>query len=356
MWKNNQFEHGFLVLVSHNVKPAIATHKELEFFPHSGIIPPQALAAAEDEITKSLLQEGDLVMVHRGEMQGRVRIITRVDVDSNEALVQFETSNIETSIHTSNLRKSIKLGDCVSVVGGDDHGRGRPDLSQALLVEKIPNYRKEAAQAMEKLREENTKKEILYDDKVKVEIAVTLKREEVHLSHLADRDDPDHLPFLQVMPHAQLQREPREAMAIPLLNMPLTLSTPIPSPYLDPKLKVKVRVHNTKPVLDDPGFRNSDFEGLTGLWKAGDNDMPGFAKITFMVPRVRTEKIPERYVTPLQLTRQKELVIADDVFTHIVYYVLKVASDKCHVRDHEDCNKKNFHELPTGTLAVVLLL
>ncbi|KAG6912765.1 hypothetical protein DXG01_012301, partial [Tephrocybe rancida] len=323
---------------------------------------------------------------------------------------------------------SIKLGDRVSVVGGNDDGRvgwvvgrnaagelalwddatqthfhvnrhrvvfhydssytlfqRRPDLSQASLVNfnEIPDNRKEAAQAMEQLREENHKKymnrrvrivgkhplkdyegivrEILYDDKVKVEIAVTLKREEVHLSHLADRDDPDHLPFLHAASYALLQQEPREAMEIPLSNMPLTLSTPIPmgssahmspawnpssrtpnpsnpfpcnpyieSPYLDPKLKIKVRVHNTKAILDDPGFRNGDFEGLTGLWKAGDHDRPGFAKITFTVPRVRTETIPERYVTPLRPTRPKELVIIDDAFTKIVYYVLKVAGDKCH--------------------------
>ncbi|KAG6904074.1 hypothetical protein DXG01_012804, partial [Tephrocybe rancida] len=50
VWKNNRFDHGFLVLDSHDVEPAVATHKELEFFRHSGIIPPQALAAAEDEI------------------------------------------------------------------------------------------------------------------------------------------------------------------------------------------------------------------------------------------------------------------------------------------------------------------
>ncbi|KAG6904140.1 hypothetical protein DXG01_013430, partial [Tephrocybe rancida] len=221
-------------------------------------------------------------------------------------------------------------------------------------------------------------REILYDDKVKVKIAVTLKREEVHLSHLADRDDPDHLPFLQAAPHVLLQQEPRAAMEIPLSNMPLTLSMPIPmgssahmspawnpslrtpnpsnlfpcnpyiqSPYLDRKLKIKVRVHNTKPVLNDPGFRNSDFEGLTSLWKVGDHNIPGIAKITFTVPRVRMENIPERYVTPLQPTQQKELVIVDDEFAHIVYYVLKVAGDKCHVRNHEDRNKKNFCELPT---------
>ncbi|KAG6912689.1 hypothetical protein DXG01_012832 [Tephrocybe rancida] len=257
VWKNNRFDHGFLVLDSHDVEPAVATHKELEFFRHSGIIPPQALAAAEDEIAKSLLREGDLVMVHRGEMRGGVGRVKQVDVDGNEALVHFESSNVETFIHTSNLRKSIKLRDRVSVVGGNDDGRvgwvvgrnaagelalwddatqthfhvnrhrvvfhydssytlfqRRPDLSQASLVNfnEIPDNCKEAAQAMEQLREENHKKymnrrvrivgkhplkdyegivrEILYDDKVKVEIAVTLKREEVHLSHLADRYIP----------------------------------------------------------------------------------------------------------------------------------------------------------------------
>ncbi|KAG6904578.1 hypothetical protein DXG01_008889, partial [Tephrocybe rancida] len=123
MWKNNRFEHGFLVLVSHDVEPAVTEHKELEFFQHSGVIPPQALAAAEDEIAKSLLQEGDLVMVHRGEMQGGVGRVTQVDVDGNEVLVHFESSNVETFIHTSNLHKSIKLRDHVSVVEGNNNGR-----------------------------------------------------------------------------------------------------------------------------------------------------------------------------------------------------------------------------------------
>ncbi|KAG6906000.1 hypothetical protein DXG01_016384 [Tephrocybe rancida] len=195
-----------------------------------------------------------------------------------------------------------------------------PDLSQALLVDfnKIPDNCKEAAWVMEKLREENYKymnrrvrivgkhplkdykgivREIWYDDKVKVEIAVTLKQEEVHLSHLANRDDPNHLPFLLAVSYALLQQEPREVMEIPLSNMPLTLSTPIPvgssahmspawnpsshtpnpsnpflcnpyiqSPYLDRKLKIKIRVHNTKLILDDPGSWNCDFKGLTGLW------------------------------------------------------------------------------------------
>ncbi|KAG6914746.1 hypothetical protein DXG01_015539 [Tephrocybe rancida] len=377
MWKNNQFEYGFLVLVSHDIKPAVVTHKELEFFRHSGVIPLQALAAVEDEITKSLLQEGDLVMVHRGEMRGRVGIITRADVDGNEVLVWFETSNIETSIHTSDLRKSIKLGDHVSVVGGDDHGRVgcvvarnaagelalwddatqthcRPNLSQASLVDfdKIPDYCKEAAQAMEKLREENHKKymnrrvqivgkhplkdyegivrEILYDDKVKVEIAVTLKREEVHLLHLANRDDPDHLPFLQVAPHAQLPREPREEMAIPLLNMPLTLPMPIPSPYLDPKLKVKVRVHNTKPVLDDPGFRNDlkvlDFVSTLFLHVTPNN--------TGWTDTVETFLTKQGYKLASEGSLQKQfgnaLVwynVLQDATTHHIDQILRIA---CH--------------------------
>ncbi|KAG6905102.1 hypothetical protein DXG01_004857 [Tephrocybe rancida] len=416
VWKSNRFEYGFLVLDSQDVKPAIVTHKELEFFRHSGIIPPQALAAVEDEIAKSLLREGDLVMVHRGEMSGGVGRVIQVDVDGNEALVHFESSNVETFIHTSNLRKSIKLGDCVSVVGGNDNGRvgwvvgrnasgelalwddatqmhRRPDLSQASLVDfnEIPDNRKEAAQAMEKLREENHKKymnrhvrivgkhplkdyegivrEILYDDKVKVKIAVTLKREEVHLSHLADRDDPNHLPFLLATSSGLLQQEPREAMEIPLSNMPLTLSTPIPvgssahmspawnpsshtpnpsnpflcnpyiqSPYLDQKLKIKIRVHNTKPILDDPGFWNGDFEGLTGLWKVGDHDRHAFTKITFTVPKSQGGNYSRK--------------ICDSIVTDLAK---RVAGDKCHVRDHEDRNKKNFCELPTGTLVVVLL-
>ncbi|KAG6905123.1 hypothetical protein DXG01_004751 [Tephrocybe rancida] len=384
-WKDIRFEHGFLFLDSHDVEPAVTTHKELEFFRHVDVIPTQALAAAQDEITKSLLWEGDLVMVHWGEMWGGVRRITQVDVDVNEALVYFESSNIETFVHTSDLHKSIKLGDRVSVVGGNNNGRVgwvvarnaagelalwddamqtyfNVDLSQASLID-LDRVPEEAVEAMEKLREDNRKK---YMNRC---VRIVGKHPFKDYEGIA-------------APLVQLQQEPREAMEIPLSNMPLSLSTPIPvgssahmspawnpssctlnpsnlfscnpyiqSPYLNRKLKVKARVHNTKPVLDDPGFRNGDFKGLRGLWKAEDHDRPGIAKITFMVPRVRTEIIPERYVTPLRLTQQKELVIIDNAHTHTVYYVLKVVGDTCHVHDHEDCNKKNFHELPTWTLA-----
>ncbi|KAG6906732.1 hypothetical protein DXG01_012398 [Tephrocybe rancida] len=103
-WKNIQFEHGFLSLDLHDVEPTVMTHKELKFFKHVDVIPTQALAAAEEEITKSLLWEGNLIMVHWGEMRGRVGRITQVDVDVNEALLPYLDQKLKVKVRVHNTK------------------------------------------------------------------------------------------------------------------------------------------------------------------------------------------------------------------------------------------------------------
>ncbi|KAG6839108.1 hypothetical protein C0991_005729 [Blastosporella zonata] len=202
-----------------------------------------------------------------------------------------------------------------------------------------------------------TIRKLLHDDFVLVEITATttssVRREKIHLSNLANINDPDLHPFMAV-PTLKMLAPPPSAqdilatasstpMAIPTSRMPLIPSTPIPagssadmspawnpssqtpnphirfssnryieSPRLSPQLKIKVRIHNTKPLLDDCGWKNGDYEGKTGIWKVGEATDAGIAKISIMAP-YSVQLVPEKYVTPVRPSRKNERVIVDDI-------------------------------------------
>ncbi|KAG6903688.1 hypothetical protein DXG01_015683, partial [Tephrocybe rancida] len=67
---------------------------------------------------------------------------------------------------------------------------------------------------------------------------------------------------------------------------------------MDRNLRVKVCLHNTKPMLRDPGWRSGDFENGTGIWKATNTDEAGYAKVQLTQPLVITLRVPEIYVMP----------------------------------------------------------
>ncbi|KAG6913121.1 hypothetical protein DXG01_009475 [Tephrocybe rancida] len=178
-------------------------------------------------------------------------------------------------------------------------------------------------------------REILADDKVSMELS-TLKREVFHLSQLSNLSDTQLKPLMYKF-HAETFRladmpPPAEAV-IPRSILPLTPSTPIPTgssveiaaawnpssrtlnpnrkfpcnPYMehwrmDRNLRVKVRLHNTKPMLRDPGWRSGDFENGTGIWKATNMDEAGYAKVQLTWPLVIMLRVPEIYVTPMRPT------------------------------------------------------
>ncbi|KAG6904930.1 hypothetical protein DXG01_006153 [Tephrocybe rancida] len=178
-------------------------------------------------------------------------------------------------------------------------------------------------------------REILVDDEVRVELSPTLKREVFHLSQLANLNDNKRQPLMyKFQPHTFTagMPPPAQPVEIPQSLMPLTPSTPLlagsssdigpawnPSlrmpdsrlqfhkwivtascatpdliliacnPYMDHwridlTRKVKVCIHNTKPILHDPGWKNGDYEGKKGLWKASDTMDPGFAQVQILVP------------------------------------------------------------------------
>ncbi|KAG6912818.1 hypothetical protein DXG01_011785 [Tephrocybe rancida] len=194
-----------------------------------------------------------------------------------------------------------------------------------------------------------------------------------------------HAPmFLQDMP-------PPAKAVIPQSRLPLTPSTPIPAgtsaemgaawnpssrmpnphwkfpcnPYMehwhmDEKLRVKVRLHNTKPILHNPSW-SGDFENGTGIWKAADTKEAGYAKVQLMRPAVITLRVPEIYVTPMRPTRAQEYVIIDDdnsVLCCRVYLVLRVhVSDNgsfCDLWEKGSKDKKDYITLSTNVLAVIV--
>ncbi|KAG6903972.1 hypothetical protein DXG01_013584, partial [Tephrocybe rancida] len=128
--------------------------------------------------------------------------------------------------------------------------------------------------------------------------------------------------------------------------------------HTDHTRKVKVRIHNMKPILRDPGWKSRDYEGKKGLWKASDTMEPGIARVQILVPPT-TIRIPEMYVTSLRPTQPQEVVIIDDdrnILCWRVYLVLRVSADgsSCNVREKASSDKKTFITLPTNILAIIV--
>ncbi|KAG6904448.1 hypothetical protein DXG01_009867, partial [Tephrocybe rancida] len=234
--------------------------------------------------------------------------------------------------------------------------------------------------------------EILVDDEVLIELAPTLKREVFHLSQLANlNDNKRQLLMYKFQPHTFTagMPPPAQPVQIPESLVPLTPSTPLPAgsssdigpawnpssrtpdsrlqfpcnPYMDHwhidlTRKVKVHIHNTKPILCDPGWKHGDYEGEKGLWKVSDTTEAGFAQVQILVPPM-TIRVPEMYVTPLRPTQPQEVVIVDDdrdVQCWCIYLVLHVSANgsSCDVWEKSSSDKKNFITLPTAILAVIV--
>ncbi|KAG6904188.1 hypothetical protein DXG01_011982, partial [Tephrocybe rancida] len=206
-------------------------------------------------------------------------------------------------------------------------------------------------------------REILEGDEVRVELSATLRRETFHLSQLSNLNDNKHKALVYKYHPETFQAgmlPPTQPVLIPQSVVPLTPSTPLPggssadigpawnpssrtpnphlqfscNPYMDHwrvdlTHKVKVRIHNTKPLLRDPGWKSGDYEGKKGLWKASDTREAGIAQVQILVPPTII-RIPEMYVTPLRPTRPQEVVIIDDdrnPSCWCIYLVLRLQSD-----------------------------
>ncbi|KAG6913599.1 hypothetical protein DXG01_005671, partial [Tephrocybe rancida] len=185
-------------------------------------------------------------------------------------------------------------------------------------------------------------REILADDEVRVELS-TLKREVFHLSQLSNVNNMKLQPLMYKFNPGTFVLADMPPPAIPKSILPLTPSTPIPTgssvemaaawnpssrtpnphqkfpcnPYMehwrmDRKLRIKVCLHNTKPMLCNPGWRSRDIENETGIWKATDTDEAGYAKVQLMRLAVIMLRVPEFYMTPMRPTRPQEYVIVND--------------------------------------------
>ncbi|KAG6904793.1 hypothetical protein DXG01_007124, partial [Tephrocybe rancida] len=161
-------------------------------------------------------------------------------------------------------------------------------------------------------------REILEGDEVRVELSATLRRETFHLLQLSNLNDDKHKALMYKYHPETFQAGmllPTQPVLIPQSVVPLTPSTPLPggsstdigpawnpssrtpnphlqfscNPYMDHwridlTRKVKVRIHNTKPLLCDPGWKSGDYEGKKGLWKASDTREASIAWVQILVP------------------------------------------------------------------------
>lgn len=81
--------------------------------------------------------------------------------------------------------------------------------------------------------------------------------------------------------------------------------------------KVKVQLFHTKPMLNDPGWKNGDYEGRRGLWVGTEGS---FALVQVNHDKLR---VPPKYVTPTRPSvRGEKVMIMDGLFMGVSGKVL----------------------------------
>ncbi|KAG6836571.1 hypothetical protein H0H93_006595 [Arthromyces matolae] len=216
---------------------------------------------------------------------------------------------------------------------------------------------------------------------VQVEIAATLKLERLHLSTLALGDDRRMRPLFSDKETLEeesltdtLSQEPPETL---LSEMTLVPSTPLPplssvsftpawnpssrtphSPYPETAFvcnpwmehptfvdrRVKVIIKNTLPILQDPGWKEGQFENRSTLWVgiAGNR-----AKVRMGLQLL---EVPPKYVFPVLPSSkgQKVIVLDNDLIGKTG--VVVVVADTCTFRPSDG---GSLITAPKNTLAVI---
>ncbi|KAG6913164.1 hypothetical protein DXG01_009179, partial [Tephrocybe rancida] len=378
----NWYHNGFLYHVTHNVEPAVPTVEELALFQDCAAA--EDIVCAQNQIASLRLKLEDRVIVTLGELLGMTGTITSISEEANKATVSIDAKEgiMDVVVPPIHLRKSVRVKDRVCVAGGAGDGRVGWVVAG-----------------------DGTELHVL-EDKTAQPFKININRVTIHLdaqmfSRVASKPELSNLSDTQLKPlmykfHAETFRladmPPPAKAVIPRSILPLTPSTPIPTgssveiaaawnpssrtlnpnrkfpcnPYMehwhmDRNLRVKVRLHNTKPMLRDPGWRSGDFENGTGIWKATDTDEAGYAKVQLTQPLVIMLCVPEIYVTPVRPTRPQEYVIVNNDNSLLccrVYLVLcvhvSVDGPFCDLREKGSKDKKDFITLSTNILAVVV--
>ncbi|RDB30181.1 Transcription elongation factor SPT5 [Hypsizygus marmoreus] len=173
------------------------------------------------------------------------------------------------------------------------------------------------------------------NNQVLVEIQATMRKESIDVDNIKSLEDDDTESLIVKAPQAPPRVEPPVSEFI-------SPATPMHSidnrnPWMSvmdfDNYRIKVKISRTKPVVRDPGWRNGDYEGRTGLWTqmiSGTN----IAKVKLNV--AETLEIPEYYLSPVLPTQPGMVVCVLNrslyEYTYRKYIVVKVEGDRCLVR------------------------
>lgn len=121
------------------------------------------------------------------------------------------------------------------------------------------------------------------------------------------------------------------------------------SPFLLNK-RFKIVLANTTPLLRDPGFKNGDHEGKSGLWTGIDE--AGNAKITLGAHLKFS--VPLKYVDTIRPSIKSQTVVAiQGPFIGGEYIIVQAGSDTSIVKPRKGGRGAGQFEIDTNWLAVI---
>lgn len=121
------------------------------------------------------------------------------------------------------------------------------------------------------------------------------------------------------------------------------------SPFLSDK-RFKVVLANTTPLLRDPGFKNGDHEGKSGLWTGIDD--AGNAKITLGAHLKLS--VPLKYVDTIRPSIKSQTAVAiQGPFIGGEYIIVEVGLHTCMVKARKGGRGRGQFEIGTDWLAVI---
>jgi hypothetical protein len=114
--------------------------------------------------------------------------------------------------------------------------------------------------------------------------------------------------------------------------------------------RLKAQITGTRPVLRDPGFRHSDFEGRQGIIVSHDSD--GASVMLSLGDRMH---VPSCYVTPIPPTlTTQNVVVTSGALVGKEYTIIKYGPLECGLKKRNQRGSKIDETLPTRMLAIVL--
>ncbi|KAG6849352.1 hypothetical protein H0H93_009218 [Arthromyces matolae] len=311
------------------------------------------------EYVRKHVEIGDEVSVVMGEHKGSSGWVTACHDHERNISVYDHTAAQQFEVPLSFVNFYIAPGfipNIQSVVSAISHNHDQPPEEDQFTLENDPNRHLigQHVRIIGRQRRKNyigTIKSTLQHNFVQVEIAATLKLERLHLTTLALLDDPRIRPLFSDKGTAEeesLSSTDAQDQVLPessLSEMALVPSTPrsIPDALLASRpwmehpsfidRRVKVVIRDTKPLLQDPGWKSGQFENRAVLWVGTSGTS---AKV-----RMGTQvlEVPPKYVFPVLPSAKGQKVIIMDSELIGKTGVVVVVDDICSFRPSDGGTK-----------------